>query len=98
MNTVEIESVTMTLDEGWLRLRPDTYLILEGDARIKVTRAKAKHTCLWIAEERRKTESDDDHHAVAAVCGMALLVVQEREDCSVWDAAQILARTPDAPP
>lgn len=78
-------------DDQQMTLLADTYLVIGESERVRVDQASAAHTRQWIDIQRTAKAKHDAAHSKKVLRGMRLLEVQEKHDCSMWDAQQLIA-------
>lgn len=78
-------------DDRQMTLLADTYLVIGDSERVRADRATAEHTRQWIDIQRSSKAKHDAAHAKKMARGIALLEIQERTGCSLYEAQQILA-------
>jgi hypothetical protein len=75
---------------GQMRLDIDTYLVLGDNERVKIDRAKSKHTRQWLDIQTVNHSRVSASWAARDMHGRRLLVVQDEHACTMWNAERHL--------
>jgi len=78
-------------DDEQMTLLADSYLVIGESERVRADRATAAHTRQWMEIQRTAKLKHDVAHTKKMTRGLALLEIQEKTGCSLYEAQQILA-------
>lgn len=79
----QTENGQMTLDDA-------DYLVIGESERIRVDKAKARHSRQWLAVLASNKAKVDAAYAAKYLHGEKLLAIQDERGCSMWEAEQIM--------
>ena len=78
------------VESGQMRLTEDDYLVLGDSEIVRVTVAKAVHTRQWIDNLDRNHARVSAAWSAKTMHARRIAEIQDEQDCSMWDAEQIL--------
>lgn len=77
-------------ENGQMAFDVDSYLVIGESERIRVDKAKARHSRQWLAVLASNKAKVDAAYGAKYLHGEKLLAIQDERNCSMWEAEQIL--------